>query len=152
MEGRAAAKKALAIVTIVAFVSVYGAAVWAILAFVPALSVAATTVPMTGRLWVYAAGGFVWGMLVGVTFIQWALGARPLAYGQSDYRGYREPKTALGSFCLLAIATAVGVLFANQAVEYAQAPLNPRECKRASRSQALDRSAGSAVQQVGQLT
>jgi hypothetical protein len=100
------------------FMLIYGAAIWAVLRFVPALSLAAT-VTMTPRLWAYTVGGLVSGIYLGSAFIDMALGARPLAYGRWDVRRYREPKTALGGFVVLAAATLVGVFVANQTLGYA---------------------------------
>jgi hypothetical protein len=101
----------------IAFMAVHSVAIWAVLAFVPSLSLAAT-VSMTPRLWAYTATGFLWGMFLGSSLADMLLGARPLAYGRWDFRRYREPKTALGRLLLLAAASLVGIFFANSALGY----------------------------------
>lgn len=100
------------------FLAVYGTCVWAVLAFAPALSLAAT-VPMTARLWLYDGAGYFWGMYLGASIVQIVLGARPLPYGRWDESRYHEPKTFLGQCLTLIAASLVGVFVANQALGYA---------------------------------
>jgi hypothetical protein len=65
-------------------VALYFGAVWAVLAYVPAISVTAP-VPMTCQLWLWVAGGFLFGTYLGRAFVFMALGGRPLPYVSDEF-------------------------------------------------------------------
>ena len=98
-------------------VALYFAAVWAVLAYVPAISVAAG-VPMTWQLWFCVAVGFLFGTYLGSAFVFTVLGSRPLPYGRWDCSRERKVKTPLGQSIILLIMTGVGIFVANMAVKW----------------------------------
>jgi|SRR6516165_4867913 len=95
----------------------YFAAVWAVLIFIPAFSLAAR-VPMTGRLWLYTAAGYFLGWWIGSSLVFVCLGGQPLAYGRWNMSRVREPKTWVGNLILLVIASGVGIFGANMSLQY----------------------------------
>lgn len=107
-----------AITSLAALLIVSGAAVWATLAYIPAISDAATA-PMTKVLWAGTMGAWAWGFMVGMMLVRIAWGARPLPYSRWDTRREREPTTTLGWTVSIGFAYSVGVFFANMAVRSA---------------------------------
>jgi hypothetical protein len=98
-------------------VALYFATVWAALAYIPAISVAAR-VPMTWQLWLCVAAGFFFGTYLSSAFVFMFLGARPLPYGRWDCSRERQIKTPLGHLIIVLVMTAVGIFAANMAVEW----------------------------------
>lgn len=98
-------------------VAVYLIAIWAIMSYVPMLSIAAYTA-MTPRLWFYEVVGFFFGVWLGSAVVFMFRGARPLAYGRWDCSRER-PSSLLGDIIGIILASGVGIFCANAVLEHA---------------------------------